>query len=140
VQQPVPLYFANRAAFVLSLLAIRQDLQLTLAMPYPLDEAAYRSRKSSRQFTTTVLSTGEIEELHEALPDWLASQAAQGGSAICSAPLAGLLAVCADFFSPPRALLKYRYPSASSLYAVQLYLGLPVALGEYAAGYYYHPL
>lgn len=63
------------------------------------------------------------------------------GSALPPASLAGLLAVCAAFRSPQRALPKYRYPSASSLYAVQVYLGLPAAMGEYAAGYYYyHPL
>ncbi|PXA16169.1 hypothetical protein DD866_13915, partial [Staphylococcus pseudintermedius] len=66
---------------------------------------------------------------------------AQEGSALPPASLAGLLAVCAAFRSPQRALPKYRYPSASSLYAVQVYLGLPAAMGEYAAGYYYyHPL
>jgi amino acid adenylation domain-containing protein len=140
-QQPVPLYFANRDAFVLSLPALRQDLQPSRAIPYPLDEAVYRARKSTRQFTAEALSAETISSLYEALPGWLTQQMAQEGSALPPASLAGLLAVCAAFRSPQRALPKYRYPSASSLYAVQVYLGLPAAMGEYAAGYYYyHPL
>lgn len=122
-QQPVPLYFANRDAFVLSLPALRQDLQSSRAIPYPLDETVYRARKSTRQFTAEALSAETINSLYEALPGWLTQQMAQEGSALPPASLAGLLAVCAAFRSPQRALPKYRYPSASSLYAVQVYLG-----------------
>ncbi len=140
-QQPVPIYFANRDAFVLSLPAIRQDLQPLRTIPYPLDETLYRTRKSFRQFTSEMLSIKAISDLYEALPAWLTRQVAQKGTELPSTSLAGLLAVCAGFRLSQRALPKYRYPSASSLYAVQVYLGLPVAIGEYAAGYYYyHPL
>ena len=111
-QQPVPLYFANRDAFVLSLPALRQDLQSSRAIPYPLDETVYRARKSTRQFTAEALSAETINSLYEALPGWLTQQMAQERAAACI--FGGLLAVCAAFRSPQRALPKYRYPSASS--------------------------
>lgn len=76
-QQPVPLYFANRDAFVLSLPALRQDLQSSRAIPYPLDETVYRARKSTRQFTAEALSAETINSLYEALPGWLTQQMAQ---------------------------------------------------------------
>lgn len=101
-QQPVPLYFANRDAFVLSLPALRQDLQSSRAIPYPLDETVYRARKSTRQFTAEALSAETINSLYEALPGWLTQQMAQEGSALPPASLAGLLAVCAAFRSPQR--------------------------------------
>ena len=139
-QQPVPLYFANRDAFVLSLPALRQDLQSSRAIPYPLDETVYRARKSTRQFTAEALSAETINSLYEALPGWLTQQMAQE-EARCrlhlwpgcwpSAPLSvRRSARCQNIaILPPAASMRCKCISA------------PAAMGEYAAGYYYyHPL
>ncbi len=127
----------NKKSFILAQHGVRNDLTPHYQIPVTLNEKAYRSRKSYRQFKPQALTSLPLTPAPQITQAQIAPK-----FALSIDELAKLLSPLCSIKLLDKALPKYRYPSSGHSYAIQSYLSIPAnqILGIESGYYYFHPI